>query len=54
MRFGPAAGMLLCCAAVAEERGATLHRHPWSRQPPSPFEPEIARFLDEIDWPGRG
>ena len=27
--------------AVAERRGATVHRHSWSQEPPNPFEPEI-------------
>ena len=34
---------------VAERRGATVHRHWWSRQPSEPFEPEIEGWVcDEI------
>jgi hypothetical protein len=32
-KFGPAAGILMYAGAVAERRGATLHRHTW----PEPF-----------------
>jgi len=37
-RFGPAAGLLMYAGAAAELRGATVHRHTWSGQPPRPFE----------------
>jgi pimeloyl-ACP methyl ester carboxylesterase len=47
--FGPAAGLLMYAAAVAERRGVTVHRHSWSQQPPKPFEPEIEGWVcDEI------
>jgi pimeloyl-ACP methyl ester carboxylesterase len=54
--FGPAAGLLAYTAAVAERRGATVHRHWWSEAPPDPFEPtvegwvcaEITPLLDAI------
>jgi pimeloyl-ACP methyl ester carboxylesterase len=56
MMFGPAAGMLMYATAVAERRGATVHRHVWSQRPPNPFEPgiedwvtgEVGPLLDEI------
>jgi len=41
MTFAPAAGLLMYAAAVTERRGATVHRHWWSGQPPKPYEPEI-------------
>ncbi|GAA5122597.1 alpha/beta hydrolase family protein [Pseudonocardia adelaidensis] len=55
-KFGPAAGMLLYAGSVAETRGATVHRHWWSREPPDPFEPgieswvraEVAGLLDGV------
>jgi pimeloyl-ACP methyl ester carboxylesterase len=47
--FGPAAGLLMYAAAVAERRGATVHRHSWSGQPTKPFEPDIEAWVcDEI------
>jgi pimeloyl-ACP methyl ester carboxylesterase len=56
LMFGPAAGMLMYCADVAERRGATVHRHWWTREPPAPFEPsiedwvstEVAALLDTV------
>lgn len=55
--FGPAAGLLMYTGAVAQRRGATLHRHSWSQEPPDPFAPEIEgwvcadvrRTLDGVD-----
>jgi pimeloyl-ACP methyl ester carboxylesterase len=54
--FGPAAGLLMYAAAVAERRAATVHRHSWSRPPTNPFEPgieswvchEVAPLLDTV------
>ena len=47
--FGPAAGLLMYAAAVAERRGANVHRHSWSRPPTRPFEPDIETWVcDEI------
>jgi hypothetical protein len=47
--FGPAAGLLMYTAAVAERRGVTVHRHSWSQQPSKPFEPEIEGWVrDEV------
>jgi hypothetical protein len=43
--FGPAAGLLMYAGAVAERRGAAVHRHSWSQKPPDPFEPEIERWV---------
>jgi pimeloyl-ACP methyl ester carboxylesterase len=48
--FGPAAGLLMYAAAVAERRAATVHRHSWSQPPPDPFEPHIEDWVrDEIN-----
>lgn len=34
---------------VAERRGATVHRHSWSQEPPEPFDPQTERWVcDEI------
>jgi hypothetical protein len=43
--FGPAAGLLMYAAAVADRRGATVHRHSWSQQPPQPSDPEIEGWV---------
>jgi hypothetical protein len=45
--FGPAAGLLMYAAAVAERRGATVHRHSWTGQPTKPFEPDIEAWVRE-------
>jgi hypothetical protein len=48
--FGPAAGLLMYTAAVAERRGATVHRHSWSQQPPQPFESRVEGWVrDEVN-----
>jgi hypothetical protein len=44
-RFGPAAGLLMYAALVADRRGATVHRHSWSHEPSDPFEPEIESWV---------
>jgi len=31
--------------AVAERRGATVHRHSWSQEPPKPFDPEVEGWV---------
>jgi hypothetical protein len=37
------------CGDVTERRGATVHRHSWSQEPPKPFEPEVeAWVLNEV------
>jgi len=47
--FGPAAGMLMYAGEIANRRGATLHRHSWSGEPPTPSEPETERWVcDEV------
>jgi hypothetical protein len=47
--FGPAAGMLMYAAAVAERRGATVHRHWWSQPPGDLFAPDVEGWVrDEI------
>lgn len=43
--YGPNAGMLLYVSEVAERRGASLHRHSWSRQPENVFEPSIEEWV---------
>jgi hypothetical protein len=43
--FGPAAGMLMYAGDVAEQRGATVHRHAWSQDPPRPPGPESQEWV---------
>src|SRR3954451_24401991 len=43
--FGPAAGLLMYTAAVAERRAGTVHRHWWSQPPPDPFDPHIEDWV---------
>ncbi|HEU5421440.1 MAG TPA: hypothetical protein VFV41_27395 [Streptosporangiaceae bacterium] len=43
--FGPAAGMLMYAAAVAQRLGLTVHRHWWSQQPPDPFQPDVEAWV---------
>jgi pimeloyl-ACP methyl ester carboxylesterase len=45
LMYGPAAGMLMYATTAAERRGATVHRHTWSEQPPEPFEPGIEGWV---------
>lgn len=48
-RFGPAAGLLMYAAAVAEQLEVTVHRHWWSQQPPTPFDPGVVGWVrDEV------
>jgi hypothetical protein len=44
-KFGPAAGLLMYAGVVAGKRGATVHRHSWSREPSDPFAPEIEGWV---------
>ncbi|MHA6623286.1 hypothetical protein [Pseudonocardia sp. DLS-67] len=44
-KFGPAAGLLLYAGSVAERRGAGVHRHSWSGEPPDPFAQEIEGWV---------
>jgi hypothetical protein len=47
--FGPAAPLPMYAGDVAERRGATLHRHEWSQEPPDPFQPAIERWvIDQV------
>ena len=43
--YGPAAPLLMYTGDVAERRGATPHRHWWSREPPDPFEAGIEAWV---------
>jgi hypothetical protein len=55
-KHGPAAGLLMYAGLVADRRGATVHRHSWSREPSDPFGPaiegwvraEVTRVLDVV------
>ncbi|WP_433360736.1 alpha/beta hydrolase [Actinoplanes sp. CA-142083] len=44
-QLGPAAGLLMYAAAVPERRGATVHRHSWSRQPVDLLERQIESWV---------
>jgi pimeloyl-ACP methyl ester carboxylesterase len=44
-KFGPASGMLMYSAAVAERRGAAVHRHWWTGEFPNPFAPEVEAWV---------
>ncbi|MEV4703641.1 alpha/beta hydrolase [Actinoplanes sp. NPDC049316] len=47
--FGPYAPLLMYSGDVAEQRGATVHRHSWTREFPNPDRPEIEGWVsDEI------
>jgi pimeloyl-ACP methyl ester carboxylesterase len=43
--LGPAAGLLMYAGLVPERRGATVHRHWWSKRPPDPFELPIENWV---------
>ncbi|BCB90154.1 alpha/beta hydrolase [Phytohabitans suffuscus] len=43
--FGPAAPLLMYAGDVAERRGATLHRHYWSAEPPDPSQPPVEQWV---------
>ncbi|WP_328383443.1 alpha/beta hydrolase [Micromonospora zamorensis] len=43
--FGPGAPLLMYAGDVAETRGATVHRHSWFQEPPSPDEPGIEGWV---------
>jgi pimeloyl-ACP methyl ester carboxylesterase len=55
-KFGPAAGLLMYAGAVATRRGATVHRHSWTQEPPDPFQAaaeswvcaEVSHVLDAV------
>lgn len=44
-RFGPGAPLLMYAGDVAERRGATVHRHSWSRQPSALDQPGIEHWV---------
>lgn len=47
--FGPGAGMLMYVGAVAERRGATVHRHEWSGPRPKGLDAGTERWVyDQI------
>ncbi|WP_432864394.1 hypothetical protein [Microbispora rosea] len=48
--FGPAAGMLLYVGDVAERRGARVHRHVWSQEPPSGFDAQLEGWVRSEIW----
>jgi len=39
------AGLLLYAGAVAGRRGASVHPHEWTREPPDPFVPQIEGWV---------
>jgi pimeloyl-ACP methyl ester carboxylesterase len=43
--FGPASGMLMYAGDVAERRGAAVHRHWWTREPPLPDGPDVEGWV---------
>jgi hypothetical protein len=43
--FGPGAGLLMYAGFVAERRGASVHRHWWSREPPSGLGEQAANAV---------
>ncbi|MFG3706448.1 alpha/beta hydrolase [Micromonospora sp. NPDC047670] len=48
--FGPGAPLLMYAGDVAEQRGATVHRHSWSQEFPKLDQPEIESWVrGEID-----
>jgi hypothetical protein len=46
---GPTSPLPWFAAEVAERRGATVHRHSWTQEPPAPFEPPVEQWVcDEV------
>ncbi|MEN3615174.1 hypothetical protein AAH979_37300 [Plantactinospora sp. ZYX-F-223] len=43
--FGPAAPLLMYAGDVAERRGAAVHRHSWSQEPPELSDPQVERWV---------
>jgi hypothetical protein len=43
--FGPGAGLLMYAGAVAGSRGAAVHRHWWSSDPPDPAVPAVEDWV---------
>lgn len=47
--FGPGAPLPMYAGDAAAGRGASVHRHSWSQQPPTEFGPQLERWVcDEI------
>jgi hypothetical protein len=47
--FGPGAPLPMYAGDVAERRGATVHRHSWSQEPPGPSDPQVQGWVcDEV------
>jgi hypothetical protein len=51
LMFGPGAPLLMYAGDVAERRGATLHRHEWSQEPPDPSAPAIEQWVGDQATP---
>ena len=45
--FGPGAGLLMYAGLVAERRGASVHRHWWSREPPGGHGEQTGNMVRE-------
>jgi hypothetical protein len=43
--FGPGSPLLMYAASVAERRGADVHHHYWTGEPPPPFEPPVEGWV---------
>jgi hypothetical protein len=43
--YGPAAPLPMYAGDVAERRGATVHRHSWSAEPPDHEKPEVEAWV---------
>jgi pimeloyl-ACP methyl ester carboxylesterase len=43
--YGPASGLLMYTGDVAERRGATVHRHYWTTEPPNASDPEVEAWV---------
>jgi len=43
--YGPATGLLMFSSDVAERRGATVHRHWWSEEPPDHTQREVEDWV---------
>src|SRR5262245_30981432 len=43
--FGPAVPLPMYVGNVAERRGASVHRHTWSREPPSEPSPGLEEWV---------
>jgi hypothetical protein len=43
--FGPGAPLPMFAGDAAERRGAAVHRHEWSREPPKPDDPAVEGWV---------